>query len=197
MLDQGAQAVAVGGDQHLAAGADGRGNGVVPERQHAFHGVFQALGGRQLVGRDLGVAAVETGVALVVQRQRIGRDGVGTAPDQHLLVAVLGGRLGLVQALQGAVVTLVQAPVHAHRGVHGIHGVQGDPQGADGALEHGRVGQVEGVAFFLEQFARLAGLFAARVGQVDVGPAGETVFQIPLAFAVAHQNEFMHGLARL
>ena len=193
VLDQRAQAVAVGGDQHVAAGPDRRGDGLVPERQHARHGVLQALGGGQLVGRHLGVALVEARVALVVQRQRLGRDGVGAAPDQHLLVAILGGGLGLVQALQGAVMALVQAPGHADRGVHGVHRVQGDPQGADGALEQRGIGQVEGIAFFLEQFAGLAGLFAAGVGQVDVGPAGEAVFQVPLAFAVAHQNEFMHG----
>ncbi|KAG1249599.1 hypothetical protein G6F65_019075 [Rhizopus arrhizus] len=135
-------------------------------------------------------------MALVVQRQRFRGDGVGAAPDQHLLVAVLGGGFSLVQALQGAVVALVQAPVHAHRGVHGVHGVQRDPQGTDGALEQRRIGQIEGVTLFLQQFAGLAGLFAAGFGQVDVRPAGEAVFQIPLAFAVAHQNKFMHGLAR-
>ncbi|MOA19644.1 hypothetical protein D3C78_1400420 [compost metagenome] len=187
----------MGGDQHLAASAEGRGDRIIPERQHAVHGVFQAFGGGKLVGRDLGVAAVETRVTFVVQRQRFRGDGVGAAPDQHLFVAILGGGFGFIQALQRAVVAFVQAPVHAHRGVHGVHGVQRDPQRADGALEHRRVGQVEGIAFFLQQLTGLAGLFTAGFGQVDVGPAGEAVFQIPLAFAVAHQNKFMHGLARL
>ncbi|CFP64848.1 Uncharacterised protein [Bordetella pertussis] len=135
-------------------------------------------------------------MARIFQVQRLRGDRVGAAPDQHLLVAVLGGGLGLVQALQLAVVALVQAPVDAHRGIHGVHGVQGDPERADGALEHRGIGQVEGVTLALEQFARLAGLLAAGFGQVHIGPARETVFQVPLAFAVAHQNKFVHGVGR-
>ena len=29
-------------------------------------------------------------------------------------------------------------------------------------------------------------------GQIHIGPACESIFQVPLAFTVAHQDEFMH-----
>src|SRR5690606_20800892 len=119
------------------------------------------------------------------------------APDEHLFVAVLGGRLSLVQALERTVVTLVQTPAQPDGRMHGVHGIQSDPQRADGALQHRAIGQVEFKALFFEQFARLARLLATQFGKVDIGPAGETVFKVPLAFAVAHQDEFVHGKSHL
>src|SRR5690606_17921076 len=85
-----------------------------------------------------------------------------------------------------------QAPAEPGGGMHGVHGVQRDPERADGALEHRGISQVELEALFLEQFAGLTGLLAPGIGQVDVRPARKAVFKIPLAFAVAHQNKFMH-----
>ena len=38
-----------------------------------------------------------------------------------------------------------------------------------------------------------ARLFAAALGEIDVGPAGEAVLLVPGAFAVAEQNECGHG----
>src|SRR5690606_5001658 len=128
---------------------------------------------------------------------RIWGDGIGATPDQYLFVAELGGGFRLVQALQGTVMALVQAPAQADRRVHGVHGIQSNPQRADGPLQHRTEGQVELKAFFLQQFARLARLFAPGVGQVDIGPAGETVFEVPLALAVAHQDDLVHGKSHL
>jgi hypothetical protein len=34
----------------------------------------------------------------------------------------------------------------------------------------------------------------ALVGQVDIGPAGEAVFQVPGGFAMAHEYDFVHKL---
>ena len=58
------------------------------------------------------------------------------------------------------------------------------PEGVDGALEHAGAGQVELVAFLLEQAARLPGLFDALGREVHVRPADEAVFEIPGGFAV-------------
>ena len=84
-----------------------------------------------------------------------------------------------------------------HRKVHRVHGIQRDPEGTDGALEHGGVGEVKLESLLLEQFARAARLLPAGFGQIDIGPARKTVFEIPLAFAVTHEDNFIHGRHRL
>jgi hypothetical protein len=55
---------------------------------------------------------------------------------------VFGYRLRLVETLQGAIVTLVQAPVRFDWDPHTIHFVEHDPQRADRALENRGVGDV-------------------------------------------------------
>src|SRR5690606_2656872 len=95
------------------------------------------------------------------------------------------------------VMALIETPAQADGRMHCIHGFQCDPERADGALEHGTIGQVEFEAFLLEQLACLARLLAPGFGQIDVGPAGETVFEVPLALAVAHQDKFVHGKSHM
>ncbi len=53
-------------------------------------------------------------MAFIIRGQRRRRDVVAAAPDLHLRIAVLFGRLDLVEALQRAVVALVQAPAFFH-----------------------------------------------------------------------------------
>src|SRR5450830_186604 len=95
-LDQGAQAVAVGGNQNLAAGADRRRNFLVPGRHHARHRVLQAFGQGNLAALEAGVAGIGERGALVGFRQRRRRGVVAAAPDQHLRIAIFGGRFSLV-----------------------------------------------------------------------------------------------------
>ena len=79
-----------------------------------------------------------------------------------------------------------------HRQPGAVELVERVPQGACGALEHARVGDVEVVAFGLEQPAGLLGLLHAGVGEVDVRPSGEAVFKIPGRFTVTDQYQFVH-----
>src|SRR5205085_10886001 len=62
---------------------------------------------------------------------------------RSLLVAVLGHRLGLVQALQGAVHALVHAPRLRDGNPHLIELFERDEQRLDGALQHRRVRAIE------------------------------------------------------
>ncbi|MNT13705.1 hypothetical protein D3C72_1486850 [compost metagenome] len=110
-----------------------------------------------------------------------------------MLVAILGGRLALVQALQGAIVALVQAPVVLDRQIHHVHLVERQPQGADGALQDGSVGHVERKTFLLEDLAGGLGFVDALFRQIDVGPAGEAVIEVPGGLAVTHENDFVHS----
>ncbi len=79
---------------------DGGRDDLVPERQEARHGVLQALRERQVLFRQVCVAPVVAGEALVIGSERGRRDVVAAAPDLHLVLAELGRRLGLVEPLQ-------------------------------------------------------------------------------------------------
>ena len=193
VLHQRADRVAVRGDDQALAAPDRRRHGVVPARHHARDGVLQAFGQRHLRRRELGVAQVAAFAARIVGVEQRRRHVVAAAPDQHLLVAVLLGHVGLVQALQRAVVALVQAPVVLHRQPGAVHHIERMPQRPDGALQHRGHGEVELVAGLLEQAPRLARLRHAGVGQRHIGPAGEAVLEVPGRFAVADEDELVHG----
>ena len=80
----------------------------------------------------------------------------------------------------------VKAPAIVNRDIHRTHGVKRQPKRTNRTREHRGVSQIEAVALVFKQFARLARLLAPGLGQIDIGPAGKTVFEIPLAFAVTH-----------
>jgi hypothetical protein len=141
VLDQGAQRVAVGGDQDGLAGLQVFLDVRFPVRQQADQDILQAFGARKGVA-EVCVAGVprlgELGV--VVQGRR--RGVVGTAPLHELLFAVFGQCLGLVLALQGTVVAFVEAPVPLDRDPAAVSFVQGDVGGVDGPLQQGGVEDV-------------------------------------------------------
>src|SRR5690606_25960029 len=190
VLDQGAQAVAVGDDQDLFAGLDLRLDLCLEIRDEARHCILQAFAQRNIVFVQVTVDAEVAGITLVAALHRRRRNVVAATPDQYLFVTVLGRGLGLVQALQRTLVTLVQAPVADHRNPHQVDLVLDDPQGADGTLEYRGEGDIELETGFLEQLAGFFRLGAALVGQVHIFPAGEAVFLVPQAVAVAHEYQF-------
>ena len=112
----------------------------------------------------------------------------------RLLHAVLRGRLGLVEALQRAVVALVQPPGVVHRDPHLVQLLEREPQRLDRALQHGGVGHVEDVARLAQRAAAGDGLLDALLAEIDVGPAREPVFLVPGAFAVPDENELLHDV---
>src|SRR5690606_13203684 len=112
----------------------------------------------------------------------------------RLLVAVLGGRLRLVQPLERAVVALVEPPALGHRNPQLVELVERDPARPQRTLEHRGECDVEGVSLGAEQVSGAARLFEALDAQIDVGPPGEPVLVIPGAFAVTEQYDFEHGM---
>lgn len=88
----------------------------------------------------------------------------------------------------------VEAPVFFNRDPEEVELLKNGPKGVEGTFENGRVGEIESEAFTLEEFPGGFGFGAAFVAELDVGPAGEAVFLIPGAFAVADENEFIHGM---
>ena len=98
--------------------------------------------------------------------------------------------LRLVEPLQRAIVPLVQAPAALHRDPHAVHFVLNQPERTNRALQDRGVGDVDGDAFAQQFLACLARLGDALRGQIDVGPAGEEVVDVPRALAVANEDEF-------
>ncbi len=102
---------------------------------------------------------------------------------------MLGGGVGLVQALQRAVVALVQTPGLVDGQPCAVHLVEDDVQRVDGALQHGGVADVEVKALLLEGLAAGCSLGASGVGEVDIGPTGEEVLEVPLGLTVTDDDE--------
>src|SRR5580704_18042911 len=133
-------------------------------------------------------------MARVIDTQRRRRDVVTAPPDLYLRLPVLRHRLRLAETLQRSVVALVEPPGALHRNPHAVHLVEHDPQRADSALQNRGEGEVDR-ELLPQQLARGLHSFAAAAGlQVDVGPAGEQVVDVPGALAVAYQDQFaLHG----
>ena len=116
------------GDDHPLAAGNARRDHLVPVWQHALDGVLRHSVRGQFGRRQRAVAAVVGGVTVVAGLQRGWRHVVAASPQMDLLVTVLRGGFGLVEALQGAVVTLVQAPARMHWNPWLLHLVEHLPE---------------------------------------------------------------------
>ena len=119
VLDNGSQRVAVGHDNDSLAVHDLGADLVIPVGQDAVDGDLEWLCGWENIRRQGAIPAVELGVSLVVQVELSRGDVVGTAPFEHLLLAVLLGSLRLVESLEGSIVALFET----------VRLVVGDPKG--------------------------------------------------------------------
>lgn len=71
------------------------------------------------------------------------RDVERAPPDLHLSLSVPGGCLGLVQASQASVVSLVESPGPVNRHPHLVNAIQNQPQCPDGPFQHRGVANVK------------------------------------------------------
>ncbi len=102
-----------------------------------FWGLFTLKSG------NYGIFGVVGGQLWVIFAHWWWRDVIRPSPDLDLILAVLGRRLGLVQALQTAVHALIQSPSLGHRNPVQVKLLLDQEQGLDGSLQHARVGQIE------------------------------------------------------
>ena len=174
----------MGSNQHGLSGLELRLDSGLEVRLHTLNNVGQALGFRN---RIAGVARVVVLGVLVVRVDLGRRGGVRTAPQHELFIAVLFADLGLVLALQSAVVTLVETPVTLNRNPQTICGIQSDVGGVDSATQQGGEHDVRKDVLLLEQLAATLGFGFTLLGQRYVDPAGELVGLIPCALSMTEQ----------
>ena len=84
---------------------------------------------------------------------------------------------------------LVEPPGAAYGDPVAVGGVEREVGGGDRAAQQRGVEHVGEQVVFDEQLAAGDGLGAALVGQGDVDPAGEEVLGVPVALAVAEQDQ--------
>jgi hypothetical protein len=63
----------------------------------------------------------------------------------------------------------------------------------DGTFQHRGISEVEAEAFLFQQFTCRFCLTHAFLGQIDIVPTGESVFVVPLAFAVTDQYQLSYS----
>ena len=162
-------------------------------RQEALHNVLQALRAWHLWEERV-THVVGLGV-LVVGVDFWWRSVVGTAPAHKLLFTVLLTDLGLVQALQLAVVTLIEAPVTHNWNPVTVRSVQRDVRGADRTTQQRREHDVRQHALFCHQLTGVDGFLLTLLSQIDIDPAGELVGLVPFTLSVTDKNQLSirHG----
>ena len=133
------------------------------------------------------VATVKLWVSLVIVVQFRRWYIISPAPSFDLFLAVLIGRLSLVEALESTVVALVESPSLLTRDVGYTHLIGDVVVSVDRSGQQRRVSNIEVETLLLQNFACLLGLFSTELCQVDVAPAGEAVLKVPLALSVTNE----------
>ena len=111
----------------------------------------------------------------------------------HLLVAPFLAGVVLVEAGEIAVIAFVQPDILGDGNARLAGGSQHEIDCALRAYQIRGKGGIERNALSLQLLASLLGFLHALLGEVDITPSGEQVFQIPLALAVTHQHQ--HAIA--
>mmetsp|Transcript_67896 Transcript_67896/g.109399 ORF Transcript_67896/g.109399 Transcript_67896/m.109399 type:complete len:398 (+) Transcript_67896:890-2083(+) len=150
VLHHGADGVPVRRDENGLAGPELWHDGRLPEGHHTRYRVLQTLRRWDVLLVQLGVLWIPPGVELAVLADGRRRNVEAPAPDQDLLRAVLLDCLLLVQACQGAVHPLVQAPGLCDWHMELIRRLERQVAGLHRALQDGGEGHVHLVALLLE-----------------------------------------------
>ena len=148
------------GDEYALAGEHLGANLVFEIRPGAGDRVLEALGIGQLIGRDITVLLLGVGIARVVRLE-----------------------------CRRAIVALVELPGFDDGQPLAIHLAEHDVESVDRALETRSVADVKVETGFFEGAAVCRRLFAARVGELDIGPAGEQVELVPLGLSVTDKDK--------
>ena len=167
--------------------------GLVPVGEDTIYRVAESFCQWQVFLAHTFVARIHERRARILFLHRRRGNIVAATPDEYLLVPVLLGSLGLVEALQHAVVLLVQTPGLLHRYPIQVHYIEDTVKGLDGTFEIGSIGFGKLKAFFLHELAGFLGFFNTFFGQIHICPSRKAIFLVPQAFAVANQYYSFHN----
>src|SRR3972149_5169843 len=88
--------------------------------------------------------------------------------------------------------TLVELPRIGDRNPFEVHFLQNNPESLNRSPQNGCIRHIKYIAALSQQLARLMRLLPPQIGQADIRPARESVFEIPRALSMPDQNKFVH-----
>ena len=125
----------------------------------------------------------------IVEGQGLGANVIAPAPELHLLGPVPLGGLLLIETLQRPVVTFVESPMTGDREPGEVHLRQRQIGGADRPQEDRGMDYPEIEGFGRHVPAGFPGFLLALGGEIDIGPPGEAILEIPGRFPVTQEDE--------
>ena len=189
MFDQRPQTVAVCRHQDAAHRPNVGDDLVVPIRQQTVDHIGQGFGRGDGVGGHLGVAGVMRRVSRILALESGRGEVVRPSPRLDLGHPMLLSHALLVLTLKCPVVPFVEAPMLVDRDPPKLHGSERERAGVDGTTQHRGVQHVEFNASRSHGRPGFGCLHDPSFGELDVGPTGENVLQVPHALTVAQQHE--------
>jgi len=161
----------------------------LPEGFGPFDGVDHAFGPGEVFGSDIRVFFVMTGVSEVSEVEAGRGLGVLASPGFEILLRNGFEGLVLLQALDLAVVLLIEEPVLLVG--HPVHVklVSNGIVCPDGSFQHRTESHVELVALLLQDLASLLGLGDSQLGESHVLPPGEPVHEVVFGLAVSDKDD--------
>src|SRR5438874_11023067 len=126
---------------------------------------------------------------LIGRLEARGPDVVAATPELDFVLAVLVGGLLLVQALERAIVPLVQPPAALDRNPRHLHLRERELRGLDRAQQQRLMDDTRPQPGLLHLSSGIDRFLDAAVAQRHVRPAREEILEIPRALAVPQQNQ--------
>ena len=178
----------MGSDKHALAFHHERFDLVFEVRHGTCDGVFKAFAHGNVFYGHIAISGIfACRVGIIVFHH--GRTHVeASAPDVHLVVAILLGGLFLVKSREGTIVAFVQPPRLNNGQPLAFHLLQSNLLRVDGTFKIRGIANVEVKSSLFHQLASTFCFCLSLVGKFHVYPTREQVLLVPLAFAMANNH---------
>ena len=166
---------------------------IMPEWHDSIDRAFERFDGRENIDRHILVAYVVGRVTEVVQLDAGPRVIVAVAPVLQILLCNVAISRILLQALESAVMLLIQSPVFVMRNPMQIKLLGNRVVCPNGSLQHRGVGYVESEVVLFEDLTGLFRLQDAQLREAHVLPAGKSVHKVEFGLSVPHETNLVLG----
>ena len=164
-------------------------NCIIPVGHHSVSGHLERLRQRQMRRRQVVVASIMNWMSWVAYFKSWGRNVVAASPLSDLSLSELLCCFFFVQASQGAIVAFIQSPSFIVRDPQRVHFLSDVVISHNCTRQHGSVRYVKLISLFLQNFTSLDSFVDSLWRQLNIMPASELVFEIPLALTVANEDD--------